>query len=248
MAESTPTQDDLYLRRRARRRLVGAVALALLAVVVLPMVFDSEPRPLGDQVEIHIPDQNTPFVPMPPGQDAQPALAPAMTDPVADAVASPQAQDAPAGVSTPPAKVVTQNGPAGKAKPESAIRPIVKAEAKPAEPAKAPPAAKPTPRADDKPEAKPTPKAETKAAAKVDTKPATKPESAAYFLQLGVFSSPANAEAQVAKAKVAGFKASVQREGARFKVRVGPLAERVKALDYQGKLKAKGIDNVLIEP
>ena len=37
-------QDVETLKRRGRRRLVGAVALVLAAVIVLPMVFDPEPR------------------------------------------------------------------------------------------------------------------------------------------------------------------------------------------------------------
>jgi DedD protein len=35
-------QDVNTLKRRGRRRLVGAIALVLAAVIVLPMVFDSE--------------------------------------------------------------------------------------------------------------------------------------------------------------------------------------------------------------
>jgi cell division septation protein DedD len=41
MAES---EDVNALKRRGRRRLVGAIALVLAAVIVLPMVFDSDPR------------------------------------------------------------------------------------------------------------------------------------------------------------------------------------------------------------
>jgi len=41
MAEN---EDVNTLKRRGRRRLVGAIALVLAAVIVLPMVFDSEPR------------------------------------------------------------------------------------------------------------------------------------------------------------------------------------------------------------
>lgn len=45
MAEKADKNDDVNtLKRRGRRRLVGAIALVLLAVIVLPMVFDSEPR------------------------------------------------------------------------------------------------------------------------------------------------------------------------------------------------------------
>jgi DedD protein len=43
------------LRRRARRRLVGAVVLALAAAVIVPMLLESEPRPLGEDVTVKIP-------------------------------------------------------------------------------------------------------------------------------------------------------------------------------------------------
>jgi DedD protein len=45
--------DDL--RRRARRRLVGAIVLALAAAVIVPMLLESEPKPLGDSVAVKIP-------------------------------------------------------------------------------------------------------------------------------------------------------------------------------------------------
>ena len=48
-------QDVETLKRRGRRRLVGAVALVLAAVIVLPMVFDPEPRGTAP-VSIRIPE------------------------------------------------------------------------------------------------------------------------------------------------------------------------------------------------
>ena len=54
MAESREINS---LRRRGRRRLVGAIALVLLAVIVLPMVFDSEPRQSAPQVNVRIPGE-----------------------------------------------------------------------------------------------------------------------------------------------------------------------------------------------
>ena len=51
------------LRVRARRRLAGAVALVLAAVVVLPMLLDSEPIPVSNNIAIRIPDRNAPFQP-----------------------------------------------------------------------------------------------------------------------------------------------------------------------------------------
>jgi len=57
-------QDVDTLKRRGRRRLVGAVALVLLAVIVLPMVFDPEPRPVAPPISVRIPGEDeAPFKP-----------------------------------------------------------------------------------------------------------------------------------------------------------------------------------------
>jgi DedD protein len=62
MAEEKP--DVETLKRRGRRRLVGAVALVLAAVVVLPMVLDPEPRGTPSSVNVRIPGEDeTPFTP-----------------------------------------------------------------------------------------------------------------------------------------------------------------------------------------
>jgi DedD protein len=61
MAEA---QDVETLKRRGRRRLVGAVALVLAAVIVLPMVFDPEPKRADVAVNVRIPGENeTQFAP-----------------------------------------------------------------------------------------------------------------------------------------------------------------------------------------
>src|SRR5215216_4676627 len=72
-------QDVETLKRRGRRRLVGAVALVLLAVIVLPMVFDPEPKGTVAPVEVRIPTENeSAFAPpKPPARPAPKAEAPA---------------------------------------------------------------------------------------------------------------------------------------------------------------------------
>jgi DedD protein len=71
MAEA---QDVEALKRRGRRRLVGAVALVLAAVTVLPMVFDPEPRPTASSVSVRIPGEGeAPFRPKAPVKAAAPA-------------------------------------------------------------------------------------------------------------------------------------------------------------------------------
>ncbi|MBC7455092.1 MAG: SPOR domain-containing protein [Massilia sp.] len=72
--------DDPVLpeKKRARRRLVGAVALALAVAVGLPMVLDSEPKPLASDIVVQIPsrDKAAPL-PLPVAPGEAPAALPA---------------------------------------------------------------------------------------------------------------------------------------------------------------------------
>src|SRR4051812_22956013 len=109
MAEA---QDVDTLKRRGRRRLVGAVALVLLAVVVLPMVFDPEPRRPAPPVNVRIPgEDDTAFAPkLAPA--AKPAAKPAekKAEPVEEKTPAPVDSKAPvenkaeAPAATPPAE------------------------------------------------------------------------------------------------------------------------------------------------
>lgn len=55
---------QLQLKKRARRRLVGAAFFVSVVAVVLPMVMDHEPRQVVQDVEIRIPGQDEkPFAP-----------------------------------------------------------------------------------------------------------------------------------------------------------------------------------------
>ena len=53
----------LTQKKRARRRLVGAVVLGLAAAVILPLVLDSEPRQTITDVQIEIPPRDAPLPP-----------------------------------------------------------------------------------------------------------------------------------------------------------------------------------------
>jgi DedD protein len=63
-------QEDIdSLKRRGRRRLVGAVALVLAAVIVLPMVFDPAPKSSAPPVSVRIPgEDDAPFKPKLPAK------------------------------------------------------------------------------------------------------------------------------------------------------------------------------------
>src|SRR4051794_25867575 len=56
-AENNP-DAALPERKRARRRLVGALALVLAAVIGLPMILDSEPQSVGNDIAIEIPSKD----------------------------------------------------------------------------------------------------------------------------------------------------------------------------------------------
>ena len=49
------SDEEFQLQRRARRRLIGAIVLVTAMVVVLPMVLDTEPGPVSQDITIRIP-------------------------------------------------------------------------------------------------------------------------------------------------------------------------------------------------
>ena len=55
----TNSDEQLQLKKRARRRLIGAITLVALMVVVLPMLLDGEPKPVSQDINIQIPAQNS---------------------------------------------------------------------------------------------------------------------------------------------------------------------------------------------
>lgn len=82
---STETQE---IRRRGRRRLIGAIAIAILMVVFVPMILDSEPRRARNEPVLQIPPKdNVPPLPPPaPTKATSPAGA---TGPTADVAPAP---------------------------------------------------------------------------------------------------------------------------------------------------------------
>jgi len=83
--------DEVSLKRRARRRLIGAVALTIVIVVLLPMVLDSEPKLAGQDIELRIPDKDKvgefmpkmgiPSAPVSDLEDSSPVAVPASAEP-----------------------------------------------------------------------------------------------------------------------------------------------------------------------
>jgi len=59
------SSEELQLKKRARRRLVGAVALVLFVIVFLPMMLDNEPRQMSQDISINIPPLDQQILPEP---------------------------------------------------------------------------------------------------------------------------------------------------------------------------------------
>jgi len=101
------TDEELNLRRKARRRLIGAIALTLAVVVILPMVLESQPKSSGQEIELRIPapDNAGEFVPTVAISEVPVALPVSSVVAVSDvaAVSEPAAVSAVASVAVPKA-------------------------------------------------------------------------------------------------------------------------------------------------
>ncbi|MDT7929470.1 SPOR domain-containing protein [Tepidimonas sp.] len=82
------------LRRRARQRLIGAAILVLAAVIGLPWLLESQPRPVPVDIAIEIPSRHAapPLPPPAPRFEAAPPPAAAEAPPPAPVASAPPAE------------------------------------------------------------------------------------------------------------------------------------------------------------
>jgi DedD protein len=119
----TISDEELQLRRRARRRLIGAVVLVTAVVVILPMVLDSEPKPAGQPISVQIPPPDSggfapKLAPLPSApQSAKPSVEEAPSKVAAAPAAPPPAQETPPPAATAPKEPV-QPAAQPKSKPK----------------------------------------------------------------------------------------------------------------------------------
>ena len=220
---------ELEIKRRGRRRLIGAVTIGLLAIVFLPMIFDSEPKrnkPSSPEISIQIPPKeglpplSAPSVVVtPPAVKSAPVETAAVAAVVAKIEPTPVLNPAPTpSVTASPATIVP-------AKVE-----VVKAEA--AKPDKRP---NPAPAAPAAPAAAVAKPAETKQG---------------FVVQVGAFKDAENAKLTIAQAKVSKlpvYTDSVAIAGGTVtRVRVGPFGTRQKADAALAQLKLSGSDGKIV--
>lgn len=247
MAKSI-SDEELQLRKRARRRLVGAIALVTVVAVFLPMVLDHEPKPVSQDVSIKIPSPDAgvftskivPVAPARPAAEKSDAPAEASSAPAAPAEpakaeaakADAPKVDSPKIAPAPVAKAAADNPPAGY---DSEAAPPKKAAAEKTAAEKAP--------------AKPADKAPAKAVEKAPAdkaKAADKSKSAGGFVvQVAALNDPDKAKQMRDQIAAAGMKAYTEvvptAKGNVTRVRAGPFASKPDAEKARDKLKGIGL-------
>jgi DedD protein len=247
--------DDPVLpeKKRARRRLVGAVALALAAAVGLPMLLDSEPRPLAGDVAIQIPAKDK-AAPLPmPSAPAAVAASDSVDKGEEIVAAAPAKAAAPAADS---ARTVTEVKPAARPEPAAPVAERAKPEPPKPEhkdkPSKAEPKSEPKEKAvrkEDKKEDKPAraaaPAEGARAMAILEGKDAARAREAAgqkYVMQVAALSSQEKVAELQARLRESGIHSFTQRHGELIRVKVGPFSreEAEKVRVQLGKLGLSG--------
>lgn len=138
--------DNLEIKKRARRRLVGAAALALTAAIVLPMMMEQEPAPSSPDIQVTIPDRDSPSASGRPDSDARTpdaALPPApVEEPPQPGVAEAPSRPAPGAAEAP--RAASPASPRNAGDEEARVRALLdgKPPASAAAPATPAPAAK----------------------------------------------------------------------------------------------------------
>lgn len=230
---------QLELKKRARRRLVGAVALALLAVIVLPMVMDDEPRTGSQDIQVRIPSRDgSQKIAGEHETGARPGGAD--RSPTAEAprpVPAPSTVDKPAAVGEPSA-TSAEKAPAEESAGATTARKAAE------KPQAADPERDATKPAKDAPPTRPTPTPGEGARAQ-----ALLNASGQFVVQLGVFADPENARKAQARVKVEGYNSYAEpirtSSGVKTRVRAGPFADRTAAEQAREKLKRGGLDGIV---
>lgn len=247
-ADAMLLDPTLPEKQRARRRLVGAIALVIGAVVVLPMVLDSHPRPVTDDIAIDIPNRPA-TVPSHANDDTA-----RKRDVTADVAPDSASGAAAAAASASAARSVTrteETGGSDKSTPsdksDKAAQPAVKSAgaARSQGSSKAAGSAAKTSSGKEATAAADATNATTNEP-NTGSAAATAAPGARFAVQLGVFADDANAKRWESKLKAAGVPAYIehrkQADGStRSMLRAGPFADRAAASSAIAKVREAGL-------
>jgi DedD protein len=251
-AQDTAADPVLPEKKRARRRLVGAIFLALTVAVGLPMLLDSEPKPLASDIAIQIPSKDKPAAAAPvaaaqPSRvDAADALdkseeivkdvpiaKPAKPATPAAHAATPAALPAAAPVAAP--QVAELKLHADPAKPKDSVKESLKESSRAAD-AKLEAEAKAKARAEEVKHAKAEADARAEAKAKADAKAKAEQEAKKLAEAKHTEAKPKTEDAARAMAILEDKPSDTK-----YLVQVAAVATQEKVDELQGKLKEAGI-------
>ncbi len=236
-ADAMMLDPTLPEKQRARRRLVGAIALVAAAVIILPMVLDSHPKPVTDDISIEIPTRPAPPLPKSSQTDTPADVPPdsqAGVGPDNPTAGAPASDSAVAGLATPAVKPETR--PQAQAKVQTAQT---------AQTAPAPEAKPGAPAATVAQTAKPPATTSATASAPKPNTPAS-PAGSRFVIQIGAFDEDSPAQNWVTKLKAAGVPAYTehrkQADGStRTLLRAGPFPDRASAAAALQKVREAGL-------
>lgn len=234
-------------RLRARRRLIGAAVLVASGVIGFPLLFDTNPRPLPQDVAIETPDE----APAPALRGAKPvAEAPAASTAASGQVAAGRSVEESRGTTAPVAAATPASTTApAPAAPEPAGRVVDKPAASAEPPARKP---APTPGKTEAEAARALAALEGRNAAAAKSAAADGPREAAgrFVVQVGAFSEAGSARELRQRLDKLGLKSYTQvvdtAAGKRIRVRVGPYGDRGEADRAAARLKQAGLQPAVL--
>jgi DedD protein len=219
-----PADQNVDLKKSARRRLVGAIALALFAIVVLPMVMEREPKPPSQDIQVRIPGQESPLPALEASVGVKSSTQQSISPAVQQVVSQPSVSTATAilGSNIPEMHVaspVLKNTPpvdkavgAGKTVPEKLIA------------------------------------AKEKEANAASTSLNGNTEQ--WLVRLGAYQNAGNVRVLLNKTKEMGFPSYSEKidsaAGLRIRVFAGPFSSRESAEKAQSKIKKIGVDGTVV--
>ncbi|GAB3625441.1 Cell division protein DedD [Pandoraea terrae] len=249
-------------KQRARRRLVGALALVLAAVIILPMVLAPEPKSTTDDIAIQIPGKDASLPPVHvkaaqqsldsgeeevrQGVGSSAAAKPDDTGRAADtanaAALKPSAIPTPAPITEP---ADTAN-PANPPNPPVVQTPPAKPVA--AQAARALPDAKPEIKHEAKPDVKPEPKKDAAATPAPSEKAAG---TGHYVIRIGAFASEDRARAWLVKLKLVNVPSYMEKkkidDRMLYLLRAGPFSDKNSAESAGKKIRDIGLTAQIVE-
>ncbi len=231
MPPDQSNEQEIQFKKRARRRLVGAVALVLLMVTALPMVLnDRATKSPQQEIAISIPSQDSgefsskvvPVEPIAPESAIVPEL-PSEKAPV-ETTASAKAPELP-----PPAKIEIPKPIKPIGKPVPAVVPKLET---------------------SKTSAVQKPAVAQKSLTGKNSKENTTIKSGAYTVQIGVFYDSANVKKLQQKLQTLGYKSYTEKidtpKGKKIRLRAGPFADRQQADSALTTIKGIGLTGLVV--